>query len=121
MSIRFQNNFIIAKKVLAQINRKMEKHVAETCSVEAYANGREQGYSIVQFAQLVPKGLVMRKVSFSENRNSDDIVVYAGKDSEFSMQGNVPGDKPYKERKFFRYDKAEEAAQFIIAYFAEGE
>lgn len=121
MSIRFQSNFMIAKKVLAQINKKMEKHVSETCSIEAYANGREQGYSIVQFASLVPKGLSMRKVSFSENRNSDDIVVYAGKDSEFNMQGNVPGESVWQNRKFFRYDKVEEAAQFVVDFFTEGE
>ena len=121
MSIRFKDNFKVAKKVLASVNKKMEKHVAETCCVESYANGREQGYSIVQFGILVPKGLSLRKVSFSENRNSDDIVIYSGKDSQFSMQGNVANEEIYQARKYFRYDKVDEAAQFIVDFFAEGE
>ena len=115
MSIKFKQNFVVAKKVLAQINKLISKEVAKECCVEAYANGREQGYSICYFANPI------LKVSFSENRNSDDIVVYAGKDSEFSMQGNVPGDEPYKNAKYFRYDRIDEAAQFIIDFFTEGE
>ena len=121
MSIRFNANFKVAKRVLNRINKKIEDNVAETCCVEAYANGREQGYSIFQFVLLVPKGLAIKRVSFSEKRNSDEIVIYAGQDSEFSLQGNVPGDKAYQERKYFRYDKVDEAAQFVVDFFTEGE
>ena len=121
MSIRINNNLKVAQKVLAQVNKKMEKHVSETCCVEAYANGREQGISIAQFGQLVPKGLSLRKVSFSENRNSDDIVIYFGDDRKFNLSGNVPNDEIYHQAKYFRYDKVDEAAQFIVDFFAEGD
>jgi hypothetical protein len=111
MSIRFKQNFIVAQKVLASINKKMNKKMAKDCSVECLSNGREQGYSIVKFYNPA------LRVSFSENRKNNDIVVYAGKDVEFSMQGNVPNEKVYHEAKYFRYDKVDEAAQFVVDFF----
>ena len=113
MSIRFKQNFIVAKKVLAQLNKIISKEVAKECSVEAYSNCREQGFSIVKYQN--PSCL---RVSFSENRNSDDIVVYAGKDCEFQIRGNIPNEEIYKQAKYFRYDKITEAAQFIANYFS---
>lgn len=63
---------------------------------EPYLNGRESGFSITNFAAKE-----MPKVSFSENRNSDQIVVYTGKSSDFSMQGNTPGEQAYKNANYF--------------------
>jgi len=120
--IQFNSNFKVAKKVLAVVNKKMEQHVANDCSVEAYCNGREQGYCISQFCtQLTFPSLRIRKVSFSENRNNDDIVVYFGESHKFAMGGNIPSEKVYHNAKYFRYDKIDEAAQFIVDFFAEGE
>ena len=114
MSIKLKQNLLVAKKVLAQVNKLISKEVAKDCSVECYSNCREQGYSIVQYCNPA------LKVSFSENRNSDDIVIYAGEDREFDMGGNIPSEKIYKEAKYFRYDKVEEAAQFIVDFFTKG-
>lgn len=111
--ITFTNSLKIAKQVLTQVNKKMSKEVAKTCSVESYSNGREQGFSIVQYCNPA------LKVSFSENRNSDDIVVYAGEDREFDMGGNIASEKLYKESKYFRYDKVDDAAQFIVDFFTK--
>ena len=119
--IKFTHNLIIAKKVLAKVNRTMEKDVAETCCVEAYSNGREQGYSIGQFSTIIPQGISFKRVSFSENRNSDDIVIYFGKADQFDMSGNIANEEIYHKAKYFRYDKINEAAQFIVEFFAEGE
>jgi hypothetical protein len=113
--IKFTHNLAIARKVLAKVNKTMEEHVAETCSVECYCNGREQGYAITQYCKPI------KKVCFSENRNSDDIVVYVGESFEFEMGGNIPNEKVYRKKRFFRYDKIDEAAQFIVEFFAEGE
>jgi hypothetical protein len=111
--ITLKQNLLVARKVLAQVNKKMSSKVAKTCSVEAYQNGRESGYSIVQYCNPA------LKVSFSENRNSDDIVVYAGEDQEFNMGGNIPSEKIYHQAKYFRYDKIDEAAQFIVDFFTQ--
>lgn len=59
--------------------------------VEAYSNGREQGLFI-----RGTNGVA----SFSESRNSDDIVVYLGERGEFAMQGNVPSERAYKENHY---------------------
>jgi hypothetical protein len=119
--IKFIHNLIIAKKVLVQVNKKMEKDVAETCLVESYSNGREQGLSICQFSTILPKGISYKRVSFSEDRNSDNIAIYFGKDNQFNMSGNIPNEEIYHKAKLFRYDKIDEAAQFIVEFFAEGE
>ena len=79
--------------------------------VEAYSNGREQGFCLVNCDKEV-------KIAFSENRNSDDLVVYVGKSSHFDgvgfdMQGNVPNEGVYANKKFFRYDQLDKAADFI--------
>jgi hypothetical protein len=125
MSIRFNSNFVVAQKVLAAVNKTMPKAMQKDCVVEAYCNGREQGLSIWFFnhnsdrSQKVQTITRPKRVCFSENRNSDDIIVYAGDAYNFSMQGNVPGDEEYKERKYFRYDQVSDAAKYIIDTFAK--
>lgn len=73
--------------------------------MEAYVNGREQGFSIHYGSY---------KVSFSENRNSDNIVVYAGLSYKFSMQGNVPDETIYRDSKFFNENDYEKAAIYCL-------
>jgi len=110
MSIKFHDNFIIAKKVLNAVNKLMPKELQKDCIVEAYANGREQGYNIlciIAFPYL--------QVSFSGNRNSDDIVVYSGKN--FDLYGNIAGND--ENRNFFKPNEFENAAKFIIKLAGE--
>lgn len=85
-------------------------------SLEAYANGREQGYTLANF-HIEP----IKRVAFSEDRTSDNIAVYAGVYLDFSMQGNVPNDKIFKKVKYFRYDQVGVAAQYIAEYLMGGE
>lgn len=74
---------------------------------QAYSNGREQGYHIT--------GPHSRHVSFSEYRNTDDIVIYYGVTGEFDMAGNIPNEKVYKkQQKGFPYSRFVEAASFVI-------
>ena len=65
-----------------------------TVYCSTYSNGRENGYHLTTFD-------VSRSVSFSEFRNTDQIVVYTGRTIDFSMQGNVPSEDVYNNKKFF--------------------
>jgi hypothetical protein len=78
--------------------------------LEPYQNGREHGWSL---------SYKMRKVAFSEYRNSDQIVVYCGTLADFHLQGNVPSDKVYKRREMFSSEEVdfENVVQFIIDQF----
>ena len=122
MSIRFKSNFVVAKKVLAQVNKKISKDVAKDCSIEVYANGEEQGYCI--FSTHIRKNTKEiyspLRVSFSEYRNSDDIVIYAGNSYDFKPSGNIPNENVYRQGKFFRYGDNENAAQFIVNFLTLG-
>ncbi len=77
--------------------------------VEPYVNGREIGWSIASLKDN-------RKVAFSENRNSDSIVVYCGCFSDFSMQGNSPNEKTWKASDLFSHDGYLNAAQRVIRH-----
>ena len=76
--------------------------------IEPYLNGREDGFAISTFAG--------NKVAFSENRNSDSIVVYCGKTYDFGMQGNMPYGEIYKNARYFAYNEYYEAAEWIINF-----
>ena len=76
--------------------------------VESYANCREQGFALASCYD--------RKVVFSENRNSDDIVVYTGDCMTFEFNSNIPNEEAWENRKFFKPDQVEKAARFIVKY-----
>lgn len=84
-----------------------------TVDLNSYTNGRERGYSLNESFNFNGK-----KVAFSENRNSDDIVVYFGTALDFEQNTNIPSDKVYASRKFFDYNRADRAAEFIFDYLA---
>lgn len=77
--------------------------------VEPYLNGREQGFAIWSIA-------TNRKVAFSENRNSDHIVLYKGTGSSFSMGGNVPDDTTYLGSRCYSSDEYKEVAGAALDY-----
>lgn len=119
MAIKFHTNMIVAKKVLDAVNKKMSKDVAKDCNVEAYANGREQGYSIVGLFFNGDKGVKCKRVCFSENRNSDMIVVYHGENHDFDVSSNIPNGDTYHNRKFFEPGNYDGAANFIVGFISE--
>jgi len=95
--------------VLAYVEMLMpEEH---TYYLEPYANGRERGYLL--FASGTDK-----RAAFSENRNSDAIVLYTGTLHDFAMAGNLPSEDAWKRRQFFNYDRAADAARAIIAHLS---
>lgn len=75
--------------------------------VEHYQNGRECGYAVTRTGHL-------EKVAFSENRNSDEIVLYSGTLTDFEMSGNVPSKEVYEKRVLFQSEKYVEAARMAL-------
>ena len=76
----------------------------EELLIEPYLNGRESGFSIKSFD---------KQVVFSENRNSDHIVIYFGQSKDFNMQGNIPNEKIYRNKRLFQHYQYLEAANYI--------
>ncbi len=81
--------------------------------IHPYINGREDGFAIQNFENG-------QKVAFSENRKSDDIVVYSGNSCDFSLQGNTPTAEVYKDRIYFPFLDVKRAALYIKGYLIDG-
>jgi hypothetical protein len=116
MRIPFKDNMEVARKVLTQVQKiGVTPELAKQCDIQAYANGREQGFHI----RICTKEGIWG-VSFSEYRRSDSIVVYSSRKSAvFSMQGNCPDEDTYNQARFFKPGEYEKAAKFIVK-FIEG-
>ena len=76
----------------------------------ARVSGHLQNFS------LTPQRDTRKAVSFAENRNSDDIVIYFGTRDDFNVVGNF-NEKVYSEKKFFGYEQYNQAAKFIAEFF----
>jgi len=100
-----------ARKVLKAIQTMIRnrKKGNNNLYLEHYQNCREQGFIIVNFK----KGNTPW-VGFSENRNSDDIVVYPSVKSYIPTQGMT--DDAWKNAKYFQYDEVNKAAKFCIKH-----
>ena len=96
----------VANSVLAEIEKQAG---ALSLYLEAYSNGREQGYSVWSTDNN-------RRVAFSEYRNADFIVVYPGVYSDFAMQGNVPNKPAYQWQQGFNAGDYKGAAKWIVEY-----
>ena len=85
--------------------------------LEHYQNGREHGFIIGNFPTANGKESTSRWVAFSENRNSDHIVVYPSPTDRWGcppMQGM--DDKAWENRVFFGPGEAEKAAKFCLKH-----
>lgn len=88
----------MARKVLGRLK------IPKVFVIEAYSNGREQGFALF---------LYKKKIAFSENRNSDDLVVYVGLQNEFDMAGNIPNERVYRIAKYFPPNKFSSGISYI--------
>ena len=75
-------------------------------SISTYQNGRETGFEI-QVSDIIKDEYYSKKVTFSENRNTDQIVVYLNNDGCQGLD-----DKAYSTAKYFRYDNYGEATEY---------
>lgn len=100
-----------AYAVLSIIMDNLSDEEISNLSIDSYANGREHGFALQFYLRA---GLQDVKCVFSENRNSDSIVVYTDESWKFSMQGNTPSDEAYNARRFFEYNAYDAAAQYVL-------
>ncbi len=83
--------------------------------LQAYANCREQGFSITKWNHKCDNDLSGKFLSPSVVTVIRSMCT--GADRNFNYQTNVPDDDTYfARRKFFGYEEYEEAADWIIAY-----
>lgn len=73
---------------------------------DLYINGRERGYHVTN-------GRVA--ASFSENRNSDQIVIYRGPAHDFDFAGR-PSDQAWIDREYFAPGAEKQAAHAIAKF-----
>jgi hypothetical protein len=100
------DRFEVAERLLYMVLNDTRSDKVEGY-VGMFENGREQGYRIMHY-----KGVGMsRTIAFSENRNSDDIVVYSSDDYE---QGDY-SEKFWQSARYFRYDNYIGAKEYIYS------
>lgn len=109
---RFINRHARAITVLGHLKRLAKDANLGEVHVQPYKNGREHGFTVERWSPD-------RKAGFSENRNSDDIVVYRGRGRDFDMAGNIPDEDVYASRA--SYHGSAEAAAFAIFGFLSGD
>lgn len=103
----------VADAVLAVVDQLLEAQTVKlNIWCEPYQNGREHGWSL--------RVGVDEQVAFSENRNTDRIVVYAGEPKNFNSAGNVPDQTAYTQKSYFLPGQYQEAAEFIVRVLIYG-
>ena len=116
--MKIYKEFRVANAVLALVELILsgmedeEESGFSSLMVEMYANGREHGYQIHKWD-------MKRAVCFSENRNSDTIVVYRGGQLDFQMAGNIPSQAVYEHAKHFPISEIYESAMCIVDWLTE--
>lgn len=105
----------VARKVLAAIQKKLRNTEpgVNRLHLEHYQNCREQGFLLVNYS-MSPDCLT-KWVAFSENRNSDSIVVYPSQEKDcVPFQGT--SDESWNHREFFGPEEINKAADFCIKH-----
>ena len=101
-----------ADRVLREFTRIFGKAIRAIregeLSVQSYRNGREDGYTLTLWRH-VGMATASRSVTFSENRNSDEIVLYPG-DMSFS---EAETEKAYAGRVYVKPENYERAAHVV--------
>ncbi len=101
----------LADAVLSLIDVRLAEH--KMLYAAPYKNGREDGWALYTLLQDGGK-----QVCFAENRNSDQLVVYAGTVGGFDCTGNVPSEFVWKERRYFAQTELYNAASFILGHLS---
>ena len=111
----------IAGRLLQTIDTVIHESAAKLVSMEFFARGREQGYSLLLNDQ---EEEVARRVAFAQAYNSDRIVVYyapTANTGEFMRQITAfKNNEPSPVRtEIFNPTELDKAANFICEYFDE--
>jgi hypothetical protein len=106
-----KSNLRVANRIRAAINR-LNKLSCLTLQAhfECFDNCREQGFilKVFRIGDCQPF-----YVAFTENRNSDDIVVYCYRNTAFPT--NMPAtDADWEDKVYFLYEEIDRAARYIL-------
>lgn len=111
--MKFYNLMSVANRVLKIVKRVLTNAAPAskaTVYIGPYQNGREHGYKLHGYISAHSI-----YIAFSENRNSDEIVVYHGN------TGALAGlsDEMYKNAMYFKPDDEKGAAKYIAKLILE--
>jgi hypothetical protein len=106
MPLKRTGSLTVAQTILDLLDKdeRLEKyHDSEDIVVGTFRNGREHGFVIA-----VSPTMETKHIFFSQNRSSDDIVVYHGKSVTLD-------DKVYESRKYFGDSDSKSALGYIVS------
>lgn len=107
LNFNVPNNLKVAYRLLKVLNKQVAPHNAKDLILNTFSNCREQGFALTNWN-------TKKKVLFTENRNSDDIVVYYGAWDEYDITTNLPiTEELWEQKKFFDYKDYNSAVNFI--------
>lgn len=110
--IRKHKGLAVAEAILNILDTmELPDDVQERAYVEVFDNCREQGYVISYFVSVLPSIKQNLYVAFTENRNSDSIVVYEYYKKRFPS--NLPHEDSWGNKKYFDFDEHYQAAEHI--------
>lgn len=110
-----RSNINLALTIAGLVEALSSEKETQWMNLESYQNGREQGLAINSFIPDVQEGTGHRYASFSENRNSNDIVVYTSKINP--MQSIT--EEMYKSAKYFSSNEIQKAAEYIHTFLTK--
>lgn len=104
MNIQFTDTVLVAQSVLSLLITMVKAKGDKTSEpmgmmIEHYQNGREHGFTVINYPNYV---------TFSQNRNSNDIVVYIGNTANQGLSDNIT------DRKYFDYNQPYQAAEYCL-------
>ncbi len=116
--LQFNSSLQVSWEVLEMVDRILLPDIAQQCQVEVMANCREQAFIIKRYTNAPQEDIA---IAFCENRNSDQIVIYQGSHDGFDNQTNLPTDDSHiwETRKYFSYDRQNDAACHIVRFLTQ--
>ncbi len=121
--MKLANSLYMANRTLAEVRKELKGIGSSPCegTLDAYRNGRENGYSIsLHFHEEDGSSeLHHARITWAENRNSDHVVVYSASTSLVSgpVWSCELSEEEWETRKYF--DTEEEAATYIVKNLKE--
>jgi len=111
--IRYTQGILVARKVLACLEKKITKQQAKGSYLDSWSNCREQGHCLHYWN--AKDSCFQRLALIAEHRSSDCILVILGPSREFDMQTNQPSEELYyATRKLFNCGDYKGAAKYIL-------
>lgn len=114
--IRVQYSLKVAQTVIRLVEKKLKAGQAKDMTVSSFSNGREQGL----FLTYCPAGNygAWRGVSIAQQRASDEIIIYYGRQNRFDITTNLPLDWGNNATFYGVFDG--DAADFVRDFLLTG-